>query len=107
MLCRTSDRTADGARGAEALARELAARRGVEARMVGTPSPGHVGAWEEDLASSHGCLLEAGGQVDDALSSGRFPVLTASDCSICMTTLPAVLRHKPDVTVLWLDAHGD
>src|SRR3712207_9452169 len=24
-----------------------------------------------------------------------------------MTTLPAVLRHRPGAHVLWLDAHGD
>ncbi|HEV3002737.1 MAG TPA: arginase family protein, partial [Solirubrobacteraceae bacterium] len=46
-------------------------------------------------------------QVEDALTGGAFPILTASDCSICMTTLPAVLRHRPEAHVLWLDAHGD
>ncbi|MGE5635494.1 MAG: arginase family protein, partial [Nocardioidaceae bacterium] len=56
---------------------------------------------------SRGCLLEAGGQVDDALSGGNVPVLLASDCSICLTTLGAALRWRPDAKVLWLDAHGD
>jgi arginase family enzyme len=107
MLCRTSDRTADGARGARALAEEVAGRRGLEARMVGTPSEGRVAGWQEDLRDSRGCLLAAGGQVDDALAAGDVPVLFASDCSVCITTLPAVLRHKPGATVLWLDAHGD
>ena len=36
MLCRTSDRAPEGSRGAEALARELGERRGVEPRYVGT-----------------------------------------------------------------------
>jgi arginase len=107
MLCRTSDRTPDGARGAEALARELGERRGLEPRMVGTPGEARAGDWQDDLRDSRGCLLEAGGQVDDALAAGAYPVLLASDCSICMTTLPAVLRHHPEATVLWLDAHGD
>ncbi|HEX8205481.1 MAG TPA: arginase family protein, partial [Solirubrobacteraceae bacterium] len=48
-----------------------------------------------------------GGQVEDALGRGAFPILTAGDCSICTTTLPAVVRHRPDAHVLWLDAHGD
>ena len=30
----------------------------------------------DDLRDSHGCLLEAGGQVEDMLAAGRFPVLT-------------------------------
>src|SRR5918998_3285298 len=41
------------------------------------------------------------------LTAERFPILTSSDCSICMTTFQAVVRHVPDVHVLWLDAHGD
>ena len=34
-------------------------------------------------------------------------MLTASDCSICLTTLPTVARRLPDARFLWLDAHGD
>jgi arginase len=103
LRCRTSDRTAGGARGAEALA--LALDPG--AKLVGTPGEPRVASWIDDLRDSHGCLLEAGGQVEDMLAAERFPVLTSSDCSICMTTLPAVIRHRPDAWVLWLDAHGD
>ena len=102
LRCRTSDRTAGGARGAEALALAL----DPDARLIGTPEH-RVAPYDEDLRDSHGCLLEAGGQVEDMLTAGRFPVLTASDCSICMTTFQSVLRHAPDAHVLWLDAHGD
>lgn len=102
LRCRTSDRTPGGARGAEALALAL----DPQARLVGTPEH-RVASYKDDLHDSHGCLLEAGGQVDDILTAERFPVLTASDCSICMTTFQAVARHEPDVRVLWLDAHGD
>jgi arginase len=107
LRCRTSDRTAGGVRGVEALAPRIARLLGVEARMIGTPGEPRPGGFEDDLRDSRGCLLEAGGQVDDAMSDGRFPVLLASDCSICMTTLPTVLRHVPETRVLWLDAHGD
>ena len=107
MRCRTSDRTAGGGRGAEALGEALAARFGLELRTIGTPGEPRDGTWDADLRDSRGCLLEAGGQVDDALDGARFPVLLASDCSICMTTLPAVAAHEPAVRVLWLDAHGD
>ncbi len=107
MLCRTSDRTDGGARGAEALARKLAERAGIDPRLVGTPAGGRIADWSDDIRDSRGCILEAGGQVEDALGAGRFPVLTASDCSICMTTLPTVTRLVDDVRILWLDAHGD
>jgi arginase len=107
LLCRTSDRDARGAEGARALAVELAARLGAQAREIGSPGEPRDGGYEEDLRDAHGCLLEAGGQVDDALAAGRYPLITASDCSICLTTLPAVARHRPDAWILWLDAHGD
>jgi arginase family enzyme len=107
LLCRTSDRTAGGATGARVLAGELARRAGVEARVIGEPGDPRDGHWSDDLRDARGCLLEAGGQIDDALAAGAYPVLLSSDCSICITTLPAVVRHHPGATVLWLDAHGD
>ncbi|HEY8638231.1 MAG TPA: arginase family protein [Solirubrobacteraceae bacterium] len=63
--------------------------------------------WAGDLAAAHGCLLEAGGQVEDAMNEGRFPVLVGGDCSMAIGTLPVVHRLRPDAKVLWLDAHGD
>jgi arginase family enzyme len=107
MLCRTSDRTPGGARGARALAETLGERLATEPRLVGSPGEPRPAPYAEDLAASRGCLLEAGGQVDDALAAGRFPILLASECSVAMTTLAAVVRHRPDAWILWLDAHGD
>ncbi len=102
LLCRTSDRSADGARGAAELADALGS-----ARMIGSPGEPVDGHWADDLTAAHGCLLEAGGQIEDALGGGRLPVLVAGDCSICVSTLPTVVRLVPDVRVLWIDAHGD
>jgi arginase len=107
LRCRTSDQTPDAGRGVEALAPALADRLGVEARMIGTAGEPHHARYDADLERSRGCLLEAGGQVDDALAAGRFPALVAGDCSIALTTLPALARNRPDAKVLWLDAHGD
>jgi arginase family enzyme len=103
LRCRTSDRTPGGARGAEALALAL----DPQARLVGEFGEPRKANWADDLRDSRGCLLEAGGQVEDMLAAGRFPVLTSSDCSICLTTFQAVARAYPDVHVLWLDAHAD
>jgi arginase family enzyme len=107
LRCRTSDRSDRASRGAEALARALGDRLGVEPRMVGELADPRTQGWEDDLRDSRGCLLEAGGQVEDALSAGSFPLLTAGHCSIALTTLPTVARLRPDAKVLWLDAHGD
>jgi arginase family enzyme len=109
LRCRTSDQTPDAGRGVAALAPALGEHLQVEARMIGTaPSEFPPGDdWERDIRESRGCLLEAGGQVDDALADGRFPALVSGDCSIALTTLPAVARNRPDAKILWLDAHGD
>ncbi len=101
LLCRTSDRAPGGAAGTRELAELLGAR------IVGSPGAPRTGGWEEDLRDSRGCLLEAGGQVDDAFEAGRVPLLLAGECSVSVATLPVVVRHHPDVRVLWLDAHGD
>lgn len=101
LLCRTSDRDAAGAAGT----RELAGRLG--ARIVGSPGEPRTADWSDDLRDGRGCLLEAGGQLDDALDAGRVPIMLAPECSIAVSTLPALVRRHPDARVLWLDAHAD
>ncbi len=101
LLCRTSDRTPEGAGGARELAELLGAR------IVGTPAEPRIAGWEEDLRDAHGCLLEAGGQLDDAWQAGRMPILVAAECSIAVSTLPMLVRRHPQARVLWLDAHAD
>jgi arginase family enzyme len=106
LRCRISE-PPPYARGVPPLAAALGSRLNTPARVVGSGEAVERRGWEQDLAAARGCLLEAGGQVEDALAAGRMPVLLHGDCSIAMTTLPAVLRHHPDARVLWLDAHGD
>jgi arginase len=107
LRCRTADRFAGAPRGVEVLAPLVAGALGVEPRFIGTPGDVRETRYEDDLRDGRGCLLEAGGQVEDALSGGNTPVLLAADCSVAATTLPAALRHRPDARILWLDAHGD
>ena len=95
--CSAAPRTARAAgarRRAGACAEAIAERLGVERaarRLARRAARRRAGT--EDLRDSRGCLLEAGGQLDDALDGGRFPVLCAGDCSICVTTLPALARR--------------
>ena len=107
LRCRTSERISAPARGVDTLAALVGGRLGLEPRMIGTPAEPRTTSFEGDLHNSRGCLLEAGGQVDDALSGHNLPVLLAAECSIALTTLPAAMAHRPDARVLWLDAHGD
>ncbi|MGI8749572.1 MAG: arginase family protein [Thermoleophilaceae bacterium] len=107
LHCRTSDRTPAAERGVSELEILVAKRLGRSPRAIGEFSRPREGSWQEDLCDSRGCLLEAGGQVEDALTGGNVPFLLAAECSIGLTTLPAVHRHRPDSKILWLDAHGD
>ena len=100
---RTSDRTAGGGRGAEALGALLS---DAPAR-VGTPEPPRAQRYEDDLRDSRAAIAAAGAALEAALDAGEYPVLLASDCSICLSTLPALARREPAAWVVWLDAHGD
>ncbi len=101
LRARTSDRTDGAGEGAEALARALGGR------VVGEASPGAPRDWSEDLPDSRPVLEAAAAEVSAALDQGELPLLTASDCSICIATLPTAARRIPGLRVLWLDAHGD
>ena len=98
---RTSDRTSGAGAGAEALALAL------DGAIVGEPGEPAVRDWSEDLPDAGPVLDAAAAAIDRAFADGAMPVLTASDCSICIATLPTVVAHVPDVHVAWLDAHGD
>jgi arginase len=98
---RTSDRTAGAGAGAEALALELGGR------VVGEPGEPGARDWREDLPAAQPVLEAAAAELQAAFERGELPVLTASDCSICIATLPTVVRHEPEAHVAWLDAHGD
>jgi arginase len=52
-------------------------------------------------------LEAAAAEISAALDQGELPLLTASDCSICIASLPTVARRVPGVQFLWIDAHGD
>ena len=99
LVGRTSDRAHGRAAGAEALAHALSA----DARVVGEPAQPHEGRYDEDLRDARATLEAAAVTV----AVTRRPLLTATDCSICVATEPAVARRWPDAWLLWLDAHGD
>jgi arginase len=92
---RTSDRTDGSGAGAEALARRLGGE------IVGTAEPGRPRDWSEDLPDARPVLEAA------ARAAAQPATITASDCSICIATFPAVAAREPGVRFLWLDAHGD
>jgi arginase len=101
LRARTSDRTDGAGAGAQALAERLGGR------VLGEPSRGRPRDWSEDLPESQPMLEAAAAEISAALDQGELPLMTASDCSICIATLPTVARRVPGVRFLWIDAHGD
>ena len=86
----------------------LAPPLGIEPEVVGSlepPAPPYD--WRLDLDATRDDLLAAGDAVDLGIAAGDVPLLLAAQCTVAMTTLPAMARHHPDAVVLWLDAHGD
>lgn len=45
--------------------------------------------------------------VSAALRQGALPVVVGGDHSLSLGSVAAVVRQRPDVGLLWLDAHGD
>ncbi|HEV2997470.1 MAG TPA: arginase family protein [Solirubrobacteraceae bacterium] len=80
--------------GVDVLAEAIGRRLGAHPHRIGP------------AASTQGRLLEAGGQVEDALNAGALPVIVAGDGAIALGTLPTVARLEPHARVLWLDAHA-
>lgn len=101
LRARTSDRTDGAGAGAQALAEALGGR------VLGEPSPGRPRDWSEDLPAARPVFEAAAAELSAALDQAELPLLTASDCSICIATLPTVGRRVPGVRFLWIDAHGD
>jgi len=106
MRCRTAERSPAAAPGVEVLAATIGRQIGAEPRLIGSPQPPLSQGFQDDLAGSRGCLLEAGGQVEDALNAGTLPLVIAGDPAIALTTLPTVARMHPEARVLWLDGHA-
>jgi len=86
---RTSDRTPGAGAGAQALAERLGGT------IVGEPGEPAVRDWSEDLPAARAVLESAAAAVRDAFDAGALPVLTASDCSICIATFPEVVLREP------------
>ena len=105
MRCRAGAPEGPTARGVEQLSQSIGRLTGAPPRPIGSfaPVPSHYG---EDLAASRGCLLEAGGQVEDAIGAGARPVLVAGDAAIGLATLPALCAQRADARVLWLSSRA-
>ncbi len=99
-----NDRAMSGAR---ALGERMAHRLGLDAAVLGTLRPALSTDWRTELDEALPELRELGARLGHVLGSGAVPVTALNRCAAALATVPAVLRHRPDACVLWLDAHAD
>lgn len=52
-------------------------------------------------------MLELALHLEGLFSHKLTPLLALSRCAASLSTLPVVMRHRPDACVVWFDAHGD
>ena len=51
--------------------------------------------------------LKLANVVAETLEKGHFPLILGGDHSIGLGSLAAILKHRPDTGVIWVDAHAD
>ena len=96
LLCRTSDRTPGGARGAEALAPRLARaarRRGADDRLARRAA--RAAASPTTCASRAAACSRPAARSTTRSPTGASRSCSPRDCSICITTLPTVAAPPP------------
>lgn len=62
--------------------------------------------WKQVLKRVDPFIITAN-RIGQIFERGQFPFVVASRCALAIVTLPEILRHYPDVVIIWLDAHGD
>ncbi len=104
---RIADRTRGAIPGAAKTAEALRQQTGLSPTVVGTPAPPRSDDWSTSLPEASDTLTELQAAVRAILERGNTPLIAANTCSASLATLPVVARAHPDITILWIDAHGD
>lgn len=110
LICsqgRVGDKTDTTLRGAKLTAEALEQNFGIQATIIGSPSPGQDDNWKECLPKASKTLDLLQGEVQTSLAANDTVLFASNTCSASLATLPIVTAKYPDITVLWIDAHGD
>lgn len=94
-------------RGSAIVGAALGRRLGVPAEPVGTPEPALAADWRTELAAADGALTVIADAVEHVFERGAAPVLALTRCAVAIGTVPVVVKRRPDVCVVWFDAHAD
>ena len=104
---RAGDRNDRAMVGSGMLSQELSLRLAAPVDTIGASRPPLSVDWATALDAAMPQLRVMQVHVEQQLSAGRRPVIALGRCAVALATLPAVARMRPDVVVVWLDAHAD
>jgi arginase len=104
---RIGDRNDLAIQGAQAIGSMLASWFALEPEMLGTPMPALGKGWQEELELARPELKQIAAHFERQLSMGKRLLSASSRCAASLATLPTIARHRPDVCVVWFDAHAD
>ncbi|HRP78119.1 MAG TPA: arginase family protein [Aquamicrobium sp.] len=104
---RVADRTPGAIKGAALTAAAIEPLIDGDRRVIGAPSPMADDDWTASLPQAHPTLAGLRDAIGRSLGNGRVPVMVANTCPASLASLPVAAAALPDVTVLWIDAHGD
>lgn len=104
---RTGDRNSRAMAGSAVLGAELSKRLNLPATYLGKPQPPLGGDVYAELEAARPDLQELGAAYDKLLAANRTLLSVTGRCAVSLGTLPVVAKHRPDVCVVWLDAHAD
>lgn len=93
--------------GAACTACFLEERYGVQAIFVGTSRLPIYDQWRLNLDQAKDTLFCLATAVEHSILTRSLTVIAANTCSVSLATLPVVASQYPDITLLWIDAHGD
>ncbi|WRT70277.1 uncharacterized protein IL334_007275 [Kwoniella shivajii] len=89
------------------LTEEISAFLKIQPSSIGSPEPALNKGWKEELEAALPNLKLFAREVDKVFIENRKPVIVLSRCSVALATIPIIVKHRPDVVVVWFDAHGD
>ena len=104
---RAGDRNGLAVPGARLVAQAIAERLALPVENICEPQPFLNATWDQELDVALGDLSVLASRLDQVFRLGQMPVTALTRCAAAIATLPVVVRHHPEVCVVWFDAHAD
>ena len=104
---RAGDHNDLGIPGAAAVAAALSDQLGLSLQIIGTPEPALNVNWRPELDAAMPALQTLAKHYAAIFEHDARPITVLTRCAAALATLPIVVRHQPNVCIVWFDAHAD